>query len=75
MADIATALVVEDLEVTFRDRDRSFTALSLARLDLRAGTSLAVVGPSGCGKSTLLHVLSGLLPPAKGRVAWNGQDL
>ncbi len=34
--------------------------------------SLVVTGPNGAGKSTLLRVLAGLLPPAGGRIAWEG---
>jgi ABC-type nitrate/sulfonate/bicarbonate transport system ATPase subunit len=44
--------------------------LALDRLDLRVAEReiVAVVGPNGCGKSTLLRVISGLLPPDRGRV-------
>jgi ATP-binding cassette subfamily C protein CydC len=44
-------------------------------LDLPAGRRIAVVGPSGAGKSTLLLTLAGLLPPLRGRVCLDGQDL
>ncbi|MDX2104011.1 MAG: heme ABC exporter ATP-binding protein CcmA [Alphaproteobacteria bacterium] len=36
---------------------------------------LQLVGPNGSGKSTLLRVLAGLLPPAAGRVLWNGAEV
>jgi heme exporter protein A len=39
-----------------------------------AGGALTLTGPNGAGKSTLLRVLAGLLPPAAGRVLWQGQD-
>ena len=38
------------------------------------GTIFAIMGGSGCGKSTLLKHLVGLLPPAKGCVAYHGVD-
>src|SRR5262245_55262041 len=38
------------------------------------GEVLCVIGGSGCGKSTLLRVLTGLLPPLRGRVRIDGQD-
>ena len=44
-------------------------------LRLEPGELLALAGPSGSGKSTLLYLLSGLLVPAAGRVAWAGTDL
>ena len=43
-------------------------------LELPAGQVLAVLGPSGSGKSTLLRAVAGL-EPARGTVAWEGQDL
>jgi len=39
------------------------------------GSFLSVVGPSGCGKSTLLKVISGLEPPSKGEVIFNGRPI
>jgi ATP-binding cassette, subfamily C, bacterial CydC len=46
-----------------------------AKVDLRAGTRLAVTGASGSGKTTLLMTLAGLLPPLHGRVTLNGTGL
>ncbi|GEP33521.1 ABC transporter [Nocardioides szechwanensis] len=43
-------------------------------LGLPAGQVLAVLGPSGSGKSTLLRAVAGL-EPARGTIAWAGQDL
>ncbi|MEK6227142.1 MAG: ABC transporter ATP-binding protein [Chloroflexota bacterium] len=40
-----------------------------------SGEIVAVVGPNGAGKSTLLRILAGLLRPAAGTVALDGQDL
>lgn len=39
------------------------------------GARLALIGPSGAGKSTLLAVLAGFVPPASGRVLWQGADI
>ena len=45
-------------------------------LDFTVGTGevVCVIGGSGCGKSTLLRVLTGLLPPLKGRVWIEGRS-
>ena len=39
------------------------------------GRTVAVVGESGSGKSTLARAITGLLPPSKGRINFNGKDL
>lgn len=42
---------------------------------LEPGTITAITGPNGAGKSSLLMALAGLLEPAGGRVALDGEDL
>jgi heme exporter protein A len=42
------------------------------RLD--PGAALLLTGANGAGKSTLLRLLAGLIPPAEGRLLWDGQD-
>jgi peptide/nickel transport system ATP-binding protein len=42
---------------------------------LPKGQTLAVVGESGSGKSTTARVITGLLPPSKGQVIFDGQPL
>lgn len=74
-ARAAPDLSLRDLEVGFTDRGKAFVALSLARIDVKAGSSLALTGPSGCGKSTLLYALAGLLKPSAGVIAWGADDL
>ncbi|MEA1901915.1 MAG: ABC transporter ATP-binding protein [Actinomycetota bacterium] len=49
--------------------------LSGLDLDIRAGTTLAVVGPTGSGKSTLCLLLARLWDPDTGAVHLEGRDL
>ncbi|MFN2305672.1 MAG: ABC transporter ATP-binding protein [Paracoccaceae bacterium] len=65
-------LVVTDLDLRGLD---GRPLASLTRLNVTAGTSLAIRGPSGAGKSTLLHAFSGLVRPAGGQVLWGDTDL
>lgn len=50
-------------------------ALQEVNLTLYEGEFVSVIGSSGCGKSTLLKIMSGLLPPTKGRVMLEGSPV
>jgi branched-chain amino acid transport system ATP-binding protein len=52
-----------------------FTALWDVSLRVDAGEAVAVVGPNGAGKTTLLRVISGLLAPRAGEIAFEGRAL
>ncbi|RJR36137.1 MAG: ABC transporter ATP-binding protein [Deltaproteobacteria bacterium] len=44
-------------------------------LHVRAGEVVTLIGGNGAGKSTTLRAISGLLPPFRGVVEFNGADL
>lgn len=44
-------------------------------LRLTRGKTVALVGESGSGKSSLARVITGLLPPARGSIAFDGAEL
>jgi peptide/nickel transport system ATP-binding protein len=44
-------------------------------VEVHPGQTLAVVGESGSGKSTLARVITGLLPPIEGQIAFDGRVL
>lgn len=49
-------------------------AVDLAlELELRGGECLALAGPSGAGKTSVLRAIAGLLRPARGHVACDGE--
>ena len=49
-----------------------FTALWDVALRVSAGEAVAVVGPNGAGKTTLLRVISGVISPRAGTLAFEG---
>jgi len=50
-------------------------ALGEVDFQLRPGMILGLIGPNGAGKTTLINLVSGLLPPSSGRIAWLGRDI
>jgi len=50
-------------------------ALHPLDLTLAAGKTHALLGPSGCGKTTLLNIVSGLIQPTAGRLAFDGKNV
>lgn len=63
----------EDVHFTYPGGCRP--VLSGLNLELRAGTSTAIVGLNGCGKTTLVKLLARLYKPDQGRVVVDGTDL
>lgn len=49
--------------------------LSDISLHFDEGEVVALVGPNGSGKSTMIRTICGIMPPKKGKVVINGQDL
>jgi branched-chain amino acid transport system ATP-binding protein len=50
-----------------------FLALSNVSCEVAEGRIHALIGPNGAGKSTLLNIISGVLAPTSGNVAFAGQ--
>jgi heme exporter protein A len=64
-------LCVEKVHVWRGDRH----VLKGVNLEVHPGELMHVSGPNGTGKTTLLRVVSGLLRPEKGSVAWCGRAI
>lgn len=67
-----TILEVENVSASYTGKE---LVLQDIDLKIRRGRTVALVGESGSGKSTLARAITGLLPPIKGRVIYDGKDL
>jgi len=67
-------LEVEDVSASYSGKETD-KVLENINLKIRRGRTVALVGESGSGKSTLARVITGLLPPLKGKVIFEGKEL
>ena len=65
-------LRVDHVDATY---GKSIKVLHDVSVTVPRGRTVAVVGESGSGKSTLARVITGLLPPSKGEIAFQGKSL
>lgn len=54
------------------DTHRVFDGFDLVQ---KAGEHRLLLGPSGSGKTTLIHLIAGLLTPARGTIAVDGEEI
>ena len=71
MSSALDGLWVEKVHVWRGDRH----VLKGVSFELRPFELLHISGPNGSGKTTLLRVVSGLLRPEQGAVAWFGKPI
>ncbi|MCA3559535.1 MAG: ABC transporter ATP-binding protein [Aestuariivirga sp.] len=71
--------ISDDVTLSVRNVDASYSGvvkvLDNVTVSLPRGRTVAVVGESGSGKSTLARAITGLLPPTKGEILFNGKPL
>ena len=69
----------EDIVLAVKGIDAAYSkgVKVLSNVDIRVprGRTVAIVGESGSGKSTTARVITGLLPPQRGHVEFNGDTL
>jgi len=70
-ANRSAILVVRDLDVSYGPVQVLFGV----DLELHEGEIIALLGTNGAGKSTLLRAISGLVPPQRGAIFFDGEDV
>ncbi len=50
-------------------------AISDLSIDVQQGELVTLIGANGAGKTTTLKAISGVLPPAAGRIVFRGEDI
>jgi len=71
--ELTDGIRLEHVGFTYPGQDNP--ALTDVCLDLKAGSTVAVVGENGAGKSTLIKLLTGMYRPTEGRILVDGRDL
>ena len=54
---------------------KGFAAVSDVNLNIRRGDIHALIGPNGAGKTTVSNLLTKFLPPTRGCILFQGQDI
>lgn len=68
---MVTVLKVEDVAKSFG----GLAALDGVNMSVGEGTISMLIGPNGSGKTTLINVITGLFPPDRGRIKFDGVDV
>jgi putative ABC transport system ATP-binding protein len=70
-----TAVVLNNVNKTFRKEASQIVALDNTTLNIEAGSFLCLMGPSGSGKSTLLNMIAGIDQPTSGEIFVGGEQI
>ena len=71
VADLRGGLSLEHVDLTLGGK----VVLKDVNLAAAGGTRTAIIGPTAAGKTQVLHLLTGLLAPTSGRVAYDGRSI
>lgn len=72
---MSVILQLSEVSKTFRTGKEHLVILNHVNLDIKQGSSVAIVGPSGSGKTTLLGLCAGLDRATTGKVILDGTVL
>jgi NitT/TauT family transport system ATP-binding protein len=70
-----SAITIDHVSYSYIDHKKSYLALDDINFKIDSGEFVCIIGHSGCGKTTLLKILAGLLPPTKGQIYIDNQQM
>jgi ABC-type multidrug transport system fused ATPase/permease subunit len=70
--DFSASVSIENMSLTYQGQ--SIPALSDIDLEIKPGTTTAIVGPSGAGKTSLIDVILGVTTPDAGKAFVSGKE-
>ena len=74
LKEVKGHIKVNNVEFSYDDDDKS-KVLHDIDLDIKPGTTMAIVGPSGGGKTTLCHLIPRFYDVTKGNITIDGVDI
>jgi len=74
LKNIKGSIRIENVEFSYDD-DNESKVLQNIDIDIKAGTTMAIVGPSGGGKTTLCHLIPRFYDVTKGKITIDGIDI
>jgi ABC-type multidrug transport system fused ATPase/permease subunit len=73
ISDLKSGILIENVTFEYNGTDRQ--ALSNVNLEIKAGTTTALVGRSGSGKSTLADLIARFYDVTSGKITMDGTDV
>lgn len=72
---IVTLLAASKLQKTYYTKKREVVACSDCKIEIKSSEVVALIGQSGSGKTTLASMLSGIVPPDRGEIIFEGRKI
>ena len=72
ISEVKGSVVFDDLNFAYPDRSEIINGLNI---EIKPGTTQAIVGPTGSGKTTLIRLLLRFHDPTSGKISLDGKDL
>ena len=72
ISEVKGSVVFEEVNFAYPDRSEIINGLNI---EIKSGTTQAIVGPTGSGKTTLIRLLLRFHDPTSGKILLDGKDL